>query len=81
MESFTIDFEKLDGGMLNGNFIEVQAAMTVRPQAAEDRLEGVHQTSLHLSLDEAGALAVLLAKLLNRAMQAGWKPKNPAAMP
>lgn len=74
MKPFVIDFEKLDGGLINGNFIEIQGAMSVREESQP--LEGVHQSTMHISLDQAGALTSLLARLMAQALEKGWKPPS-----
>jgi hypothetical protein len=73
MKPFTIDIEKLDGMQLIHHSIEIQGAMTVRETTAP--LEGVHQSSLSMSLEQAATLHGWLSDCLARAQAQGWKPR------
>lgn len=72
MKPHSIDIEKLDGISFTGTSIEIQGAMTVRETTRP--LEGVHQSSLFLSLAEGAKLHLWLGRLLQRAREQGLQP-------
>lgn len=69
MKSFNIDVENIEGLLMAGGFIEIQGAMHVRPESAP--LEGVHQSSLHMSMATALALYTQLHGALTEAKKRG----------
>jgi hypothetical protein len=71
IKAHNIDIEKLDGMVFTGTSIEIQGAMTVRETTQP--LEGVHQSSLFLSLEAAATLVVWLSNALAKARQQGWQ--------
>lgn len=72
MKPYDIDIERIDGASLAGHFIEVQGALSVR--ATSEPREGVYESSMHMSLDQAFVLHKYLTAILDRAKQSGWKP-------
>ena len=69
MKSFNIDVENIEGLQMTGGFIELQGAMHVRPESQP--LEGVHQSSLHMSLATALTLYNHLHGALTEAKKRG----------
>lgn len=74
MKPFRIDFEKLDGMALLGNMIEIQGAMSVREEI--EPLEGVHQSSLSISVTEAARLQKMLTKVLLQVIEDNKRRKG-----
>lgn len=66
-----IDVNSLDGAVVTED-IELQGSMDVRPEAFP--LEGVHQSSLHISFNDAHKLHGWLTQMLNQAIAKGWRP-------
>jgi hypothetical protein len=64
MKPYNIDVERLDGMVMRGAFIELQGSMDVRVETQP--LEGVHQSSLHMSIETARVLHVWLSRALAR---------------
>lgn len=75
LKSHRIDINNIDGSLCTGLEIEVQGSMDVLPMT--EQLEGVHQSSLFMSLDTAHDLLRNLTAHLDRAKATGWKPQRP----
>lgn len=69
MKSFNIDLETVEGLTSQGAFVEVQGAMTVAPESQP--LEGVHQSSLRMSMTTAAKLHGYLQRVLDDARRKG----------
>jgi hypothetical protein len=65
MKPFNIDVETVEGMVMNAPFIEIQGAMSVRQESQP--LEGVHQSSLFISLAQAEKLHGMLGRALAHA--------------
>lgn len=74
LKSHRIDINTIDGSAGTSVEIEVQGSMDVMPMTVQ--LEGVHQSSLFMSLDTAHALMLTLASQLENARNRGWQPKG-----
>lgn len=74
LKSHRIDINTIDGSAGTSVEIEVQGSMDVMP--VTEQLEGVHQSSLFMSLDTAHALVLRLASHLDEARKKGWRPKT-----
>lgn len=74
LKSHRIDINNIDGSQCDGVQIEVQGSMDVMPIA--EPLEGVHESSLFMSLDTAHELVQSLSSCLAEAREnKGWRPK------
>ena len=73
LKSHRIDINNIDGSAGTGVEIEVQGSMDVMPMT--EKLEGVHQSSLFMSLDTAQVLLNNLTAQLEHAKARGWRPK------
>lgn len=62
MKPFNIDLETIKGAALLGAMVEIQGAMTVTPEG--NPLEGVRESSLHMSLATAKELHRRLGQVL-----------------
>lgn len=62
MKPFNIDIETVEGLVMTEPFIEIQGAMTVRQDVAP--LEGVHQSSMRMTLASARKLHGMLERAL-----------------
>jgi hypothetical protein len=69
VKPFNIDVETVEGMVMTEPFIEIQGAMNVRQETQP--LEGVHQSSLFISLAQAEKLHGMLGRALEAAKRRG----------